>query len=514
MAVSTRRSFPVRDRVGTVIPAGCSSQRGLAAARLLLLGATLHCVCLSGCVSGPRRTMTQFLPSVAQTWWPGTREEPDEETKPAEPSVTANVAVVADSSETDSDNRQTSVVEAPATSKRERGGRASSSSGSVTAQSGGRVASPPLASEQKVAARDPVEAAAINSSSGEGDQDQLERLKAALSEDARRNTEPNRTAGSSGDARLRVDSLLGRARRLFDVGQFSEARQTAQFAQELGETARLDYSPDEERPIDLVHRIDDQLQSMPEPSDETGTENSNVVDTERPKTEELPSAEPKTTAVESSGNRSWLLGRGMNVFRRDRKPVATDAVIAPAAADNAQPQVTLSLEVDDNAKANTDSRTAVVQANRSVALSTVTSPQRTPREAIRTQVTDHSDVERSRHPSQPSDELGSEASEFPEDGQRAATTDSPDRSLDNPANFSSDDGPQLTTDNTATPPPVLEDVRPVSPFRNVAGQTKTSHASRSEHTEPRGSVWGWAIGAACLMACSLLALACYRRGAT
>ena len=496
-------------------PAGCLSQHGLVAARLLLLGAVLHCVCLGGCVSGPRRTMTQFLPSVPQTWWPGTREEPVGETKPAEPSVTANVAVVADSAETLSDHGKASVSEAPANSKRERGGRASPSNGSVTAQAGGRVASPPTASEQRTAARDVAEAATINQSSGDGGQDQLERLKAALSEDARRNTEPNRTAGSSGEARLRMDSLLGRARRLFDVGQFNEARQAAQIAQELGESARLDYSPDEERPIDLVRRIDDQLQPTQEPSDKTGTENSNVTDTERSKTEEHPSPEPKTAATESSGNRSWLLGRGMNVFRRDRRPSAADAVIIPAAvADNAPTHVSLSLELDGNANANTDSRTAVVQANRSVALSTVTSPQRASQEAIRSQTTERSDVEGSLRSSEPSDDSDSAVPELPEVSQHATTAETSDRSLDDPANFSPDDGPQLTTDNMATPPPSLEDVRPVSPFHNVARKTKASLSSSPEHIEPRGSLWGWAFGAACLLACSLLALACYRRGAT
>lgn len=456
--------------------------------------------------------MTQFLPSVPQTWWPGTREEPDEESKPAEPSVTANVAVVADSVETPFDEGRASDSEAPANPKRERGGRASSANGAVTAQAGGRVASPVSASEQGAAERDAAEGAAIAQSSGQVVEDQLERLKAALSEDARRSTEPNRTAGGFGDARLRVDSLLGRARRLFDVGQFIEARQTAQIAQELGETARLDYSPDEERPIDFVHRIDDQLQAMRELSDET--EHKNVADTERPNTEAMPAVEPKTAATESPGNRSRLLERGINVFRRDRKSAATDVAIIPAAADNVPPQVSLGLEFEDDIKANTDSRTAVVQANRSVALSTAASPQTMSREAIRSRMTDRSDAEGTFRSNPPSDASDTAESELPEDSPHSITAESPDRSLDNPTNFSPDDGPQLKTDNTATSPPALEDVRPVSPFRSVAGNTKASHSSSQKQIEPSGSVWGWAIGAACLMVCSLLALACYRRGAT
>ena len=428
--------------------------------------------------------------------------------------MTANVAVVADSSETSIHKPASADVETASPPKRDRSGRTLSSNANVTAQAGGRVSSVPTEDEKQAAARDMAAAAAINQGRRDGGEDQLERLKAALNDDARRSTEPNRTASLSGDARLRVDSLLGRARRLFDGGRLSEARQTAQIAQELGETARLDYSPDEERPIDLVHRIGDQLQAKQEPLDETGAENSDVADADRSQSEKHPGIDPKTAATESPGNRSWLLGRGMNVFRRDRKPAATEAVIIPAAADNAPPQVSLSLELDDEAGANTDSRAAVVQANRSVALSTVSSPERATREPIRPQATGRDDGEESLRSNQPSDEADSAASEFQESGQSATNADNSDRSLDDPANFSADSGPQLMTDETATPPPALEDVRPVSPFRNVAGTKKALHSSHSDRIEPRGTNWGWAAGAACLLASSLLALACYRRGAT
>ena len=73
--------------------------RGAIVARLMLLGAGLSCVLFSGCVGNSRRSMTQFLPSVPQTWWPGTREEPVVATEQAEPSVTANVAVRTELSE-------------------------------------------------------------------------------------------------------------------------------------------------------------------------------------------------------------------------------------------------------------------------------------------------------------------------------------------------------------------------------------------------------------------------------
>ena len=64
-------------------------------ARLWLIGALLPFILSSGCVGNSRRSMTHFLPSVSQTWWPGTREELVEPTVPDEPSVTANIATAA-----------------------------------------------------------------------------------------------------------------------------------------------------------------------------------------------------------------------------------------------------------------------------------------------------------------------------------------------------------------------------------------------------------------------------------
>ena len=453
--------------------------------------------------------MTQLLPSVPQTWWPGTREEPVEATTPTEPSVTANVAVVADSDETPTDKKSTAGIDARVPLKRDRRGRAPSSNATVTAQAGGRISSAPTEDEQQAASRDVMETAA-NNQSRDGGEEQVERLKAALNDDARRSTEPNRTASFSGEARVRVDSLLGRARRLFDVGRLSEARQTAQIAQELGESARLDYSPDEERPIDLVHRIDGQLQALQQPSEET--EHSDVAETDRFKA--APSdAESKTTALETSGSRSWL-GRGMNVFRRDRKPSTTDATIIPVAADTAPTQVSLSLELDDDTGSHSDSRAAVVQANRSVALSMVTSPQRNIGEFVTSPTTARDDGPNSLRSDPSSTDSDSEVSELPDSGPATMKVDPSDSLLDDSARFSGDAGPRLTTDDAATSPPALEAVRPVSPFRNVVGTTKSSQPSRPVHREAHDTVWGWAAGAACFLACSILALTCYRRGAT
>ncbi len=191
-------------------------------------------------------------------------------------------------------------------------------------------------------------------------------MKEALSEDARRAKEPNRHAGGPSDARVRVESLLTRARRLFDIGQLTEARRTAQLAQDLGETARLDYSPDEERPIDLVHRIDDQMQSTADvPSKPTTELADNELNPSKAETSK-PAAGDEPTGL------SWWRGSGIGVFRRERKPVATEEAsnAVPVAAES--PRVSLGLDTD--ADSETDSREAVVQANRSVALSSFALP--------------------------------------------------------------------------------------------------------------------------------------------
>ena len=492
--------------------AGCSSRYSLTTARLLLLGAVLQCTCIGGCVSGSRRTMTQFLPSVPQTWWPRTREDAGEETKPAEPSVTANVAVIADSSEVASDRSKTPIAEPPASPKRERGGRGSPPKDSVATQTSGHAVPPPFTNDHRASAREMADLSARSQTGKDTGQEQVERLKAALNEDARRSAEPNRAAVASGDVRLRVDSLLGRARRLFDVGQFNEARQTAQIAQELGESVRLDYSPDEDRPIDLVHRIDDQLQAMQDSSDKTNnTDNNDVATSEDSTTEGRPDSESKSAAVEPSGNRSWLLGRSMNVFRRERKTASAESTVIPASSETEAARVSLSLELDDDAKPNADSRTAVVQANRSVALSANNAWRSNDRRAGQAQTLDHDKGGNASHSSEPANEA---AADMPEDSERHLVAESPDSPLDSSAGLSPDNHAQLTVEDTESTPPALEDVRPVSPFRNVASQIKGSHPRSPERAQSRSSIWGWSIGALCLLVCSVLALACYRRGAT
>lgn len=499
-------------------------------ARLWLIGALLPFILLSGCVGNSRRSMTQFLPSVSQTWWPGTRDESVEPAEPDEPSVTANIATATDPQEAVRDEntlRPSGLVNM----RRKPQAKENASNGSVTAHGGGRVTLPPTENERQAARRELAAANSTGSAGTDDGDDQLERLKAALNEDAHRTTTVNPAVTASSEVRARVDSLLNRARRLFDVGQLSDAKQTAQLAQELGETARLDFAPDEDRPIDLVHQIDDQLQATQADDaqqESTGNDiaanSSSRVAFKSSSTGAIPPA--KTAAAneeaEVANGRSWLRGRGINVFRRDAKPSANDSspVTSNAAVEiTAAPNriaADFTPDIESGVQTETDSHVAVVQANRSMALARIGSTPQAMRDDL-----DASDV--AREP----DEFGTHAdssSTLPthddarsfdrsvEDWtERTSRSHSIDETFALRDGTTSDDGPRLLVDDEGTAPPTLEEVRPMSPFRNVARATKPARPARAEQHEPRISATGWAIASAVLIVCSLLATTFYRR---
>ena len=496
--------------------------------RLWLIGTVMSCLCLSGCVGNSRRSMTQFLPSVSQTWWPGTRDESVEPAEPDEPSVTANIATAADPTE---ETRDENTLR-PSGLVNMRRKPLVKGNGSVTAHGGGRVALPPTENERQAARRELAAANSTSSAGTDDGDDQLERLKAALNEDAHRTATVNPAVTASSEVRARVDSLLNRARRLFDVGQLSDAKQTAQLAQELGETARLDFAPDEDRPIDLVHQIDDQLQATQ--GDDTQQESMGNDIAASPssraafKSSSTGAIPPAQTAAaneeaEASNGRSWLRGRGINVFRRDAKPSANDSspVTSNAAVEITAAPTRIAADftpdIESDAQAETDSHVAVVQANRSMALARIGSTPQAMRDGL-----DAPDV--AREP----DEFGTHADSsaalpaYDDDArssdrsdedwtERTARGHSTDEAFALRDGNVSDDGPRLLVDDAGTAPPTLEEVRPMSPFRNVARATKPARPARAEQLEPRISATGWAIASAVLIVCSLLAITFYRR---
>lgn len=80
-------------------------------------------------------------------------------------------------------------------------------------------------------------------------------LRETLEEDAQAVTK--RSLAELNEFRLRIESLLSHARRQIEAGELKTAQRFARLANELSEGAGLEYAPTEERPQDLLHRIED-----------------------------------------------------------------------------------------------------------------------------------------------------------------------------------------------------------------------------------------------------------------
>lgn len=356
----------------------------------------------------------------------------------------------------------------------------------------------------------------------EGGQEQLERLEAALDRDAEQAAGVRRLAGSTHDVRVRVDALLEKSRRLFDLGQLREARHAAKVAHDLGDSARLDYAPDEERPIDLVLRIDDRIKEASELGEsqtpieslakdslptESATANANAATS----VSNAPTSSKATPAVKSGDGESpnkprkgWT--QSLNVFGGGRKPTTpTPAATQPSSTPSAAPEApAVQLALDTHTAAPEVNDGAVVQANRSLTLATA--PRTAKPESIpdRSGDTDSSISEFEPHAestessveaaafavNQP--DLASDLRSWPTESVAAKTPH-----IDEPAPTSAD----------------LIDVEPLPPFRDMAGPAPTRTDDADAPHECRSSDYGWPIGIALFVGCSLVAVFWYRRGA-
>lgn len=93
------------------------------------------------------------------------------------------------------------------------------------------------------------------------DDQRLRELKHALQADVDQMLGSEDTPRTPHPMRLRVDSLLRRARDLLNLGRLSEARRNAQLAVDLSDAVALEFLPSEERPVDLLREIDERLVS-------------------------------------------------------------------------------------------------------------------------------------------------------------------------------------------------------------------------------------------------------------
>ena len=200
----------------------------------------------------------------------------------------------------------------------------------------------------------------------------LERLNAALSDDALQAQSLPQRSVTMLEERFRVDSLLSRAGRLIEIGQLQQAKEAALLAQELGDAAQLDYSPDEDRPIDLIRRIDGQLEAIrlaDQPAPKEDNEPENAVATEAPSSDDVavPSNSPeKELKVLTRKNRNWSA-----FFRREKKTSAPSAEPGRHAPETLTLGTPASVRDDSQSvarSAGTVRRDAVVMANRSVSL--------------------------------------------------------------------------------------------------------------------------------------------------
>jgi hypothetical protein len=346
-------------------------------------------------------------------------------------------------------------------------------------------------------------------------QQQVERLKAVLDDDAERAEGSPRQSGSAHDVRVRVDSMVEKARHLFDLGQLREARHTAKAAHDLGDSARLDYSPDEERPIDLVQRIDDRIKETMELADEVGASPSTTIADATPTsppsaannantaTNSKPAPLAKVAEPESSvkTRKDWT--QGLNVFRPYRKsnPVAAPlATPVSAVTPNADIAIPLGLETDIESNETNDR--AVVQANRSLTLSK-------PADSI-----SPSAPQDFIEPPENTTDLNEESSEMVSLGLGVdANRDQSGLPIAPPWPDDFAVARKLKVDESASTPVDFDEVEPLSPFRDVAGQSSNPVTTPAICDSPRACDQSWVFGIAVFAVCAIVAVFWYRRGA-
>jgi hypothetical protein len=95
----------------------------------------------------------------------------------------------------------------------------------------------------------------------------VQKLRQALTADARRAAESAPSEDEQSPLRLRIDALLRKSTQQRDDGQLAEARSTAQRAAELAEEAKISFLPTELRPSDLLRQLTDTVdRAAPEAS--------------------------------------------------------------------------------------------------------------------------------------------------------------------------------------------------------------------------------------------------------
>ncbi len=339
-----------------------------ASAVRIVAGILLTLICHSGCTT-TRPAMKSFWQQVPPVKWPSrdanltaVNNEPDDE-----PAVAANVAVRKESSDESTSTDAAMVNDTRLKPRLSRLGKA-------FRWSEPRSAEPSAINETASAG---LGTATHSSSSILMLETPLDRLNAALTDDSLQSPlVPELGLGNLED-RIRIDSLMSRARQYLEAGQFDPALRSALSAMEISESGQIDDSPEEDRPVDLVRKIEELLEAsrLADRSDsekETIDVTQSSIETESSTRMAIEQAKPAArTEKETTGltriRRDWS-----TLFRGNRKPSSAETESGTSSSKGAASR-------DSNSNTGATSRSenlerqlrepdAIVMANRSIAL--------------------------------------------------------------------------------------------------------------------------------------------------
>jgi hypothetical protein len=217
----------------------------------------------------------------------------------------------------------------------------------------------------------------VNTGDSIAEKDQIEssreRFNAALSDDVSFADSLPQGSLTALAERFRVDSLLFQAKQLINNGQLEQARLKAQLAQDLSERFQIDYAPDEDRPIDVVRRIQGQLEAtrLEDKSNSGNGMADSPVESSPSDKSDLATKSQTTTPAKDPTSLARIRRDWSTLFRQKKKPGTQDITPAsPSLEAEMQPPLTNPLRSDRQVRRTTKSNEpdAIVMANRSVSL--------------------------------------------------------------------------------------------------------------------------------------------------
>jgi hypothetical protein len=451
---------------------------------MAILSLLVPIVCQPGCAR-TRPVVASLWQQVPPVRWPGRESESEKPERVSEPAVAANVALKAD------DETATAGIAA-----------IDAKSKSVSGSLGFRLNSPESRTEDTPNTSEFGESRESVSQDSDLLNSPLDRLNAALSDDNQQGL-PQRSLTML-EERIRMDSLITRARELMDLGQLEQARDAALAAQELGENAQLEYSPDEDRPIDLVRRIEGRLEAT-RLTQEASQESESSASVSLPN--ESDSSPVSTAPVDPTDKDAKGISRKQRtwstLFRREKKPNSQPTADPITQSSNRvtskSPQEWGNVPSSTIRSKSSETHDAIVMANRSISLGSPEASSESdgtfvrPNELMRTD----RDSSNSQAPS-----LSEPDDSEKEDGPASSLVVSAEASIPTPP----DDGSAVLPDLEA------EEIAPV-PRRVKSSNVREDRpeiidVADTEHQ----SDWTYLYIAIGIV--SVFAFVCYRRGAT